>query len=156
MPSRPTHPDASQSGIGGGSPDPRPNSRAPPWAIPASSTIEMAMLGVPLTWADPSTSSMSSGAASRASAARCLSWSAISVDAATTARPLLNIVWLPAEPGVVRRRRRVLIDDGEVLGLHAQDLGGKDRHGHDCARTVFLSARDDGARAVAVELDVGT
>ena len=58
--------------------------------------------------------------------------------------------------GVVRSRRRVLIDELEILGLHPQLLRRQHPEGHDRTGTALLGAGDDHPGAVAVDLDVRT
>ena len=58
--------------------------------------------------------------------------------------------------GVVRSRRRVLVDELEILGLHPQLLRRQHPEGHDRTSTALLGTGDDHAGAVAVDLDVRT
>ena len=62
----------------------------------------------------------------------------------------------PGGAGVVRSRRRVLIDELEILGFHPQLLRRQHPEGHDRTGTALLGTGDDHAGAVAVDLDVRT
>ena len=62
----------------------------------------------------------------------------------------------PGGAHVVRRHRRVLVDQLEVFGKHAQLVGGQLAQGHHRAGAAFLSTGDDLPRTVAVDLDVRT
>ncbi len=97
--------------------------------------------GEPLTRMTPSATSRSAGAAS--------SWSAASVEqllahlgggtdhgAAVVERRLR-----PGRAHVPRARVGVLVEDREVLRLHAEHLGGEDRQAHDGARARTPSHR---------------
>ena len=57
---------------------------------------------------------------------------------------------------VVRASLGVLIDDREVLGLHAENVGGKARKRHHGARSTLHCAGHDRRGPVTVELDVRT
>ena len=97
-PNRPTHPEPSTSGGEAGVPEPLPISSLPPWAVAARSAMVTLLVGEPFTRTVLSASSRSSRDASRASSASSSSWSRTSVAASITARPLLNVVWLPEAP----------------------------------------------------------
>ena len=99
-------------------------------------------------------STMSSRAASSWSAARSRSCAATSRAPSTTAR-LLSRVCEPVAP-VSYSRRRVLIDELEILGLHPQLLRRQHPESHDRTGTALLGASDDHPGAVAVDLDVRT
>ena len=58
-------------------------------------------------------------------------------------------------PHVVRGDRRVLVDELEVLGLHAQLVGGELAQSHHRAGAALLGAGDDLAGTITVDLDVG-
>ena len=98
-PRRPTHAEASCSGFVGAVPEPAP-SRSPPssWTCVATAPIVTRRSGLPTTEMAPSRSSRSVCAASSISAAAAMTFVRTSRAASTTARPALNVVWLPALP----------------------------------------------------------
>ena len=120
-PSRPTQADASCSGSSGGMPEPRARSSAPfmgrrreirdrdpPVGAADDAGVPVAQLEVldRCLQGDSAASSRSCRRTSRA--------------ASTTARPLLNVVWLPELPPSNGPAVGVLVGDREVLGPHAR------------------------------------
>ena len=143
------------AGRPGACPSRVPSSSSPPCAVAASSAIATRLSGEPLTWAWPSASSMSSGEASIWSAASCRSCSAICFGGGDDGAAVVDERLRAGRAHVPRAGVGVLVDEREVLGLHAELVGRQHRQRHDRAGAALLRARDDHARAVAVELDVG-
>ena len=123
--------------------------------VPASSAIDTALLGAPLT---------AHRAAPRARGPRRPT---SSCSAASSSSRLAHLARrLDDGAAVVERRLRarrahvpragvgVLVEDREVLGLHPEHLGREQRQAHHGAAAVLLRAGDDRPRAVGVELHV--
>ena len=68
---------------------------------------------------------------------------------------MLNVVWLPELPPSYGAGVGVLVGDREVVGPHAELLGGEDRQGHHGAGAVLLGAGHDPSAAVGFDPDEG-